>query len=280
MSSYNIGVVLPSRGLIFADTLKELLRELEGVEHKIYWSHGNPIPKCFNRPLYRALIGNHTHIWFVEEDMILPEGVLRKLLQRAHPAVAADYPLVDAPSGTVLFDPNGDAFFSGTGCLLVERQVFDSLDKPFFTTDIQWSYQVKDGKMHFKPQKSPKNIYGYHDVTFGLQMYVKNPIKIIDMQCYQRKLDRLGEQGTNQGAHTIKELRDYKPLPTITMAAPNSTLRQLVEVYVYKEDKMIYLFEQTAQKLVDEGRARYTKIETEYAVLDFTDAPKIMERFL
>lgn len=67
-----IGVILPSRGLIFSRTAEEILNNLKKVPHKIYFAHKRPIPECFNEPLEEALADKDiTHIWFVEDDMVL-----------------------------------------------------------------------------------------------------------------------------------------------------------------------------------------------------------------
>lgn len=36
-----VGVIFPSRGLVFSKTADELLQNLKKVNHKIFFSHGN-----------------------------------------------------------------------------------------------------------------------------------------------------------------------------------------------------------------------------------------------
>lgn len=55
MKSVKIAVILPSRGLVFSKTVDELLRELKPYSYEIFWSHGRPIPDCFEIPTQEAL---------------------------------------------------------------------------------------------------------------------------------------------------------------------------------------------------------------------------------
>lgn len=41
-----LAVILPSRGLMFSETLEDLLGELEGFNYEILWSHGKSLPEC------------------------------------------------------------------------------------------------------------------------------------------------------------------------------------------------------------------------------------------
>ena len=83
--SVKIAVVFPSRGLSMSKTCDELLRELKGIDHEIFFSVGNPLPECFNIPIEDALQDDSfTHILIVEDDMIIPNGILRKLLSQRY----------------------------------------------------------------------------------------------------------------------------------------------------------------------------------------------------
>ena len=105
-----LGVVLPSRGLLFSKTLEELLRELKPYNYKIYFSHARPIPDCFNIPTKQALEDPEiTHILFCEDDMCLPNGVLKKMIDLDVPATALDYPFKNDDEATILHDPQGYA---------------------------------------------------------------------------------------------------------------------------------------------------------------------------
>jgi hypothetical protein len=200
-----VAVILPSRGLIFSRTAEELLNNLKGIPHKIYFSHRKPIPDCFEYPTREALRDPEvTHVWFVEDDMVLPPGTLKKLLDANANAVTFDYPVTKAGNGSVFYDQGGTVVFCGTGCLLVKRRVLESLKQPYFTDKVRWSMlnygeAVKLTGVYGAPG------YGTHDVTFGIKLWNAGVmIKVIRGKLAQRKLVALGKSGSNNGQHTIE----------------------------------------------------------------------------
>lgn len=203
-----IGVIYPSRGLVFSESMEEMLRELKDFDHEIFFAHGLPIPDCFNVPLTRALEDkSFSHILLLEDDMMLPKGILKKMVDLDYPAVALDYPFKNDGEATILHDPDGYAIYSGTGCLLVWRTVFDKMKPPYFRTDLAWDTRIEKGKLIMWPRDvSNIKTYGLHDINFGLMLYT-NGIPILPAAPVgQRKLVSLGKTGTNNGAHIIKEL--------------------------------------------------------------------------
>jgi len=203
-----VGVILPSRGLIFSQTAEEIVTNVQGVRHKFFFAHKLPIPECFETPTRRALQDKTiTHLWFVEDDMILPPDVLKSLVDADKESIACNYPINNQGRDAMLIDAEGRVVFSGTGCLLVKRAVFERMKKPYFRTDIGWQGHNYENFIKLISSKSRKdNRYGLHDVTFGVQLYkegrpiIKSPILL-----GQRKLVALGQAGTNDGAHQIEE---------------------------------------------------------------------------
>lgn len=209
-----IAVILPSRGLIFSETADELLQNLTGFDYDIFFSHDNPIPLCFEKPLRTALRGSYTHIWFVEDDMILPYDVLQTMLDADVPVATYDYPVTKSGQGAVLSDAEGRVVFCGTGCMLVKRGVFDKLRKPYFRTDVRWN-AINYGKfvrltaMQINNPSLPA--YGLHDTNFGIKLWQAGiPISVVG-KCGQRKLLKLGKAGSNHGAHQIEEWHKLRP---------------------------------------------------------------------
>jgi len=203
-----IAVIFPSRGLAFSQTCQELLENLEGYKYDIFFSHGLPIPECFNRPLEEALEGSYSHYWFVEDDMIIPKNTLKKLLAEKVPAVACDYPLSREGKPSIYRDPDGNAIYGGTGCLLVTRSFLKGYKPPVFRTDIAWD--VHHGQtLEMTPRRINGNAYGLHDITFSL--LAPKPIKVSKIKCGQRKLRALGQPGTNLGMHDIETWTVIKP---------------------------------------------------------------------
>lgn len=203
-----IGVVLPSRGLLFSESFEELLRELKPFDHQIFFAHGKPIPECFNEPLERALANEKvTHVLFVEDDMMLPEGILQKMVNGKWLACALDYPFKNDGEATILHDPEGYALFSGTGFLLVDRVILDKMLKPIMRTDLAWDVRIQKHVLYMWPRDVSKiKTYGLHDINFGLTLWTNGYPIVPVTTCGQRKLLALGRPGTNDGAHIIKEL--------------------------------------------------------------------------
>lgn len=203
-----LAVILPSRGLMFSETYEELLNELEGLNYIIYWAHERPLPEAFNEPTELALANPNVYaVLIVEDDMIIPKGILKKMFKQNYPVVALDYPFRNNGDSTVLNDPNGFAYWSGTGFLLVARQVLEAFSKPIWRTDTAYDTMIKGDALIFWPRKLKKIAYGLHDVHFGMVLYSQGlPVKMMAKTAGQRKLVALGEKNVNNGAHQIKEL--------------------------------------------------------------------------
>lgn len=65
----NIAVILPSRGLIFAEVEEAVEKERNSHNIKVYRTHNLPIPECINAATEAALAEKHyDYFWFVEEE--------------------------------------------------------------------------------------------------------------------------------------------------------------------------------------------------------------------
>jgi hypothetical protein len=203
-----LAVVVPSRGLMFSETLEDLLYELEGFEHEIYWAHGKSLPECFNEPTERALADPDVYaVLYCEDDMKLPSGVLKRMFAQNYPVVALDYPFQQDGDSTVLHDPEGFAFWTGTGFMLVAKQVLEQLNRPIWRTDRTFDPFIDKDTIHFWPRKLDKVFYGLHDLNFGMVLYSSGlPIMVLDETAGQHKLVKLGEKHSNNGTHEIKDL--------------------------------------------------------------------------
>jgi len=206
-----VGVVLPSRGLMFSRTAEEILANLKNVSHKIYFAHKLSIPDCFNVPTLQALEDETiTHIWYIEDDMALPSNTLLNMIYAHAPVVTCDYPVTKEGKGAVFRDKNKDIIFTGTGCLLVEREVFEKLPPPYFRSDIRWTPFNYGTTVKLVGRHVEGEGYGLHDVTFGISLYKHNiPIVQTDIIA-QRKLIKLGQAGSNNGAHKIEMWQKIK----------------------------------------------------------------------
>lgn len=267
-----VGIILPSRGLIFSRTADEIVQNHKDIYSKIFFSHKRPIPECFEEPTQKALKDKTiTHLWFVEDDMILPPGTLRTMLEADKAVVTLDYPINKQGRGAVFRDKGGKILFTGTGCLLVKREVFDELQAPYFRTDIQWNVKNMGDYIKLSGAKS-SNIggYGLHDVNFCMNLQRLNiPIHCVG-ETGQRKLFRLGKAGSNNGAHTIIEWNKVKKdhLLKQIMKWPVQPTGDLVEVTTPTGDVMVS--KTHAETLVSKGLAEYPPHRD--SVIDFYGA--------
>jgi len=248
-----LAVILPSRGLSFSRTCDELLRELKGLDYRIFFSIGRTLPDCFNIPLNEALEDkSFTHVLIVEDDMIIPKGILRQMLDKKYPAVALDYPFKEEGDATVMFDPSGMALWTGTGFILIERWLLDMMPKPVFVTDKSWEIMItpEDELLFFPRDVSKMKTYGLHDINFGLALWSNDiPILVMKRTAGQRKLRKKGATYTNAGADEIYEIKTIvknnitKSKDTKNLKMYQSRLNQIKSVRLLdkKPDNVVYI---------------------------------------
>jgi len=264
-----IAVIFPSRGLIFSSTAEELLNNLKGVNHRIFFSHKKPIPECFEEPTQRALNDKEvTHLWFIEDDMVLAPDTLLKMLAADVNAVTYDYPVTKSGNGAVFFDQGGNAIFGGTGCLLVKRSVFNNLKKPYFTDTVRWS-MLNYGNAVKLVGSYGSTGYGTHDITFCIKLW-NNGVKlnVLKPSLAQRKLITLGKAGSNNGAHNIevwKRIKKDARLKKI-QAQPLATGAKSKLVTVDTPTGGINTTQSHADSLVAQGMASYPP--RRYTIID------------
>jgi len=215
---------------MFSETLEDLLRELEGFDHKFFWAHSRPLPECFEEPVEKALADPEIYAVLIgEDDMILPKGILKRMFARSYPVVALDYPFKNDGDSTMLHDPAGNAIYSGTGFILIAKAILEALPKPIFRTDTAWDTMIKGDTLVFWPRKLTKVAYGLHDVNLGIILFANNiPIKPMHRTAGQRKLVKLGDPNSNNGAHEIRKITKVgRDLVIKTVEAEN--------IYKYRE---------------------------------------------
>lgn len=142
MSKPFIAVCLPSRGVGHYRTILGIQREVEPYRHLRPYCLvvGEPIPDAHNLAVRQALVDERvTHLWLLEDDHLLPAGVLRALLSADAPIAAAQY-LLRNGRPSVLRDAHGEVVLTGLGCTLVRREVFERLPDPPFQVGnrLQW----------------------------------------------------------------------------------------------------------------------------------------------
>lgn len=211
---YQIGVALPTRGLVFTETMRTLIRNLERhTNADIYWeifsSDNLPIPQGHTDCVKRALQADSTHVWIVEEDVVFPDGILQEMLDLNAPVVASDYP---QPFGqSVIARKEGMIIMASTGCLLVKREVFEKLPTPWFGTTRDMQMEVKGTKPMVKITERDPFLFGGQEIWFSSLLWEAGiPIVETELKCAQVKVDTVNFNSNNKGCHELSLIKDIK----------------------------------------------------------------------
>lgn len=255
-----IGIILPSRGLMFSETAEDILENIEGLPYKFFFSHKKPIPECFEEPTMRALADEDiTHLWFVEDDMALKPDTLQNLLEQNIEIATVDYPVTKQGKGAVFYDSSGKVVYFGTGCTLIMRRVFDILKPPYWTSDKVWTPYNYGSAVKFVGKINKQQGYGLHDVNFGIRCFQEEiPVRVAG-RAGQRKLTKWGDSGTNNGQHQIevwrKIIKNYQ-LKKI-QSYPRAKASETNLVTVDTPTGGVTTNKAHADKLVEQGLAEY-----------------------
>ena len=211
-----IAVLIPTRGLHYTESLDSVMRSLAEVDFHwpflLTWKEA--IPFCFETLAERFM--NETdssHAWFVEEDMVIPQGGLDAML-----ALDSDIAVINYPSKTSGCPCGQDTLFPGsgilaawTGCMLIKRAVFQQLVRPWFRADqaialVHSGSACKEKYLEFT--KRPYD-YGGQDLYFiaKAQMAGFKLGVVPEMLCGHLDLEALGKKNVNNGCHVINRVQ-------------------------------------------------------------------------
>lgn len=208
-----LALVIPTRGVIFSRTIQStiLSPELPQGTHVIIVSQ-KPIPDSHNTCIREALKTDCTHILFVEEDVEIPKTGLKRMIESAEQGndyVAIDYPIADKWRTTVWVE-NGIVLWTGFGCTLFNRKIFEEMIKdPWLTDKYELViHQMKPLKYEIRVRKPNPNNYGMYDIYFGLQLQ-KLGVKmtVLDgIMCNHLRMRSWERKEFNLGTHDIYQL--------------------------------------------------------------------------
>lgn len=155
--------LMPTRGLIFTKAQNALSQELmaNGEPNFTLYTDNQPIPDCRNNLVETALeIPEWTHALLMDDDVIIPEGGLKRMIDLNTDIAFIDYPThytgdMWGKMGTACYDnwlPGQDwqgkeVAWAGLGCCLVKREVFEKLEKPLFKTSENMFSRDENGKI-------------------------------------------------------------------------------------------------------------------------------------
>jgi hypothetical protein len=212
-----LAVCIPTRGIITSRTIEAVQAMLDvtsqcrpdiEISPKWHISYDKPIPDGHTDVATRALNDGADLVLFVEEDVIPPAHALEAMLVRIVRGadwVFVDYPLnAMARSGPNCYFRNeyGEVIYTGFGCTLITREVFEAIEQPWFRTDR--GARIKRQTITFEDRQVE---YGGFDIWFGYQAHMHGfRLEVIpNMMARHVKLMALGKPNTNHGLHTFEE---------------------------------------------------------------------------
>ncbi len=140
----SVAVLTPTRGRIHSRTVESVFTTIRHAENVTMvedwwkWAHGLPIPDAHEHVTELGMATDADLFLFVEDDNILPAAALTELVRTLDANPKAGVAAVDYPVGTrgvrwdSIYRENGEVLFSGLGITLIRREVFETLDRPWF----------------------------------------------------------------------------------------------------------------------------------------------------
>jgi len=191
-----IAIVVPTRGMVFTETVQEIANIQNEYETKVYYSWDKIIPDSNNYLVKKALDNSPEYLLFIEEDVVIPKGAVKDLIDANAAIACIDY---GVNGYSCIGKSEGRVLWCGLGCTLVKREVFEKLPYPWFRTDQ--TFRLNDHQWTDAPAK-----YGGHDIYFTMKAREAGfEIKQVEGECKHLQLDELGRKEWNDGLHKISE---------------------------------------------------------------------------
>lgn len=209
-----ICVVLPTRGLVFSEVMEAIECERVSCDIRVFYSWDKKIPEGHNELTRKALRAGADYIWFIEEDTVCPLGGLKTMLSVDGDIVCIDYG-VNGYSCVTKDRDTRELLTCGLGCTLVKRKVFDTLEMPYFRSDIQLLINNYPEEQWIP---ASNQAYGGQDIYFCIMARKAGfTIKKVEgMEARHLRLDSLGRPEINKGLHAISQkpkISKYQYLP-------------------------------------------------------------------
>lgn len=209
--------VVPTRGILYTEHQQALERELMSVgQYPLIQRTSNmPIPDCRNALVEGALkMKEWEYLLMLDDDIVMPEGGLQAMLDANAEVAFIDYPYhisgtkdgKEQMYGIAVFDDwkpgestkGKDVAWAGLGCVLVKREVFEKLDRPFFAS-TEYKFRRVKGQLLFDAGHAQfdtideVNKGGGEDTHFFLHLRKAGikPYLVHDMVCKHLRMGRV-----------------------------------------------------------------------------------------
>lgn len=222
LPKYIIGVLIPTRGTVFTRTMTAAMRETSPYANFWFTTTDLPLPESRNS-LIKAAIDSKipfTHYLLVDDDVVMPEGSLDRMLKLNVDVAIVDYPTHwmgnsnAAKTGNIAYVEYDEATgkhgetiaWAGLGCTLVRSDVFHRIAKPWFRLGGRPFERDKKGMLVFTGiVEDPK---GGEDFEFFFDCHQQKMTiaRVPDMIAEHGKIMRhigVMTQGKYQSSHDI-----------------------------------------------------------------------------
>lgn len=182
-----IGICIPAHDTLhtnFAIGLANLTSRLtrDGIDYKLHVFCGSVIAESRTRLANEALDYGATHLLWLDSDIHFPANIVDRFLQHDKDIVAANYSTRYHPHRSVAFvDPTNvdsrlDTKFGlhkiwavGMGCMMIKREVFEALPKPWFSHEYNKDQDTFSGEdIYFCNQANQHGFEVYVDAEIQL----------------------------------------------------------------------------------------------------------------
>jgi hypothetical protein len=195
-------VTQPTRGLIIAEAQDALDRELAANNQipLIIRTYDMALPLSRNYLVETALqFKDWTHILLMDDDVILPKGGLKELINLKTDVAVMDYPMktmgtTNESYGTVVTDKDKSVAWAGLGSVLIKREVFEKISQPWFILTQHRIQRSNDGQIGFfaSQEQGGMKLSAGEDTFFFLQVrkagFKVKVAKKIAKHCYIENL--------------------------------------------------------------------------------------------
>jgi glycosyltransferase involved in cell wall biosynthesis len=159
-----IAVLIPTRGTVFTRAIESVLDQAP-KDTLYFFTHDLPIPDCRNALLRMAMDSEADVFLMLDDDNILPEGGLKKLLDSKADIAFLDYPShfmgSNKKRGVTVYDNYREGWevditkviFSGLGCVRITREAVLKLGYP------EWEFR-KGGQLFDRDERGKMVLYG------------------------------------------------------------------------------------------------------------------------
>ena len=179
--STKIAIGMACNRQIQAKTVTSLLELITHSEYELYFvigAEGYTISENRSYVVAQARQNKCTHLLFIDDDMIFPPDTLERLMKHEKEIIGTLYhsrklpltPTVTLLEGTEMPKELFKAKAVATGVMLINLDIFNKIDKPYFNTEVHENGFTLMGEDYwFCRQAERKGIDIYCDPTITIK---------------------------------------------------------------------------------------------------------------